>query len=98
MADRSCDLSLVPGQIPTSLKQISISTAGGNGYDGGYGGVPSAGESGRNLRVDLYYDPKRPSKIQVADGRHAATEVSSANNLLLDTHGGHGGNGGIGTV
>ena len=92
------DASLVPGQIPASLTQRVISTAGRDGHDGGYGGSPSSGQSARDILVDLYYDPQKPSNIQVVNGGHKLIEVSPAEDLLLNARGGHGGNGGIGTV
>jgi hypothetical protein len=98
MATATSNLSLVPGQIPASLIQQVIDTSGTNGRSGGYGGTPSSGTSAADIVVDLYYDRRRPSNIQVINTGYNSTEVSPAEDLHLRACGGHGGNGGSGTV
>jgi len=98
MAGRSPDPSLVPSQIPAALAQRYISASGASGYDGGYGGAPTPGESAGNIFVRLDYDTRRPSNIRVVDARHQLTEISRSEQLRLVACGGNGGNGGIGTV
>jgi hypothetical protein len=71
---------------------------GQNGPDGQDAAPPTEGSSGRDIEIQLSFDPDRPGYIEVLSGEHDEFELSSSELLFLDTHGGNGGNGGCGEV